>query len=86
MKTTRAKDLIQLTDIPGREPMTLGEALDRGLVELTSTVVPHRTREQPNGKPSLVTLYTAWQTAGERAGWTVGRKLYESRTRKSHQT
>jgi len=79
--TTRAKDRIRLPD--GRE-MTLGEALDAGLVWVDRKTTPHRKLENPNGSPRMITRYMARSLDGS-VFWTIGQKLWESRTRSKAQ-
>jgi hypothetical protein len=71
----KAKDPIQLSS---GACMTLGEALDRGLVYVwQAKTVARKIR----GERREVACYIAWErdADGDVVSWTIGQKLYESR-------
>lgn len=76
MSRTKAADRIQL----GNRVLTLGEALDEGLLRLERRVRVSRSRETSSGKPLEYVVFVAVSDE-EGLFWEVGQKLYESRTR-----
>ena len=77
---TKATDRIRLSD--GRT-MTLGEALDGGLVEPLEWSSYSRTREDSAGRPLKVVQHVAREVGGEHLYWEIGKTLFESRTGES---
>ena len=71
----KAKDQIQLSN---GDRMTLGEALDRGLVHVwQGKAITRKIR----GERREVACYIAWERDkdGDAVSWSIGQKLYESR-------
>lgn len=80
MSRTKAVDRIQL----GNRVLTLGEALDEGLLRLEQHVRVSRNREDSSGKPLKTVVFLAVSDA-EGLFWQVGQKLYDSRMRRTRE-
>ena len=78
MGRTKTTDRIRI----GNRVLTLGEALDEGMLRLERRVRVSRSRETPSGKPLEYVVFVAVSDE-EGLFWEVGQKLYESRTQRS---
>ena len=77
MGRTKTTDRIRIGD----RVLTLGEALDEGMLRLERRVRVSRSRETSSGKPLEYVVFVA--VSDEGLFWEVGQKLYESRTQRS---
>jgi hypothetical protein len=74
---TKAGDRIKLSN---GETMTLGEALDVGLVQPVEWRSYSRKREDSRGRPLEIVQYVAREVGGDGLYWEIGKTLFESRT------
>ena len=74
---TKSSDQVKLSD--GRT-MTLGAALDDGLVEPVEWRSYSRTKEDSRGRPLEIVQYVAREVGGDRLYWEIGKTLFQSRT------
>ena len=75
MARVKASERIRLS---GGQVMTLGQALDAGLLTLAEVTRHSRTREDSRGKALVTSSYIARETGGD-LFWDVGETLYRSR-------